>query len=239
MITIKKISGEIAYTIEQNKLEYSYDEIKNIFVNTIIIDSHYCIVKDNIIIFTDLYDLYNCRQKNYKLDSLNIIFYQYDKNDTLKIRTFFQNVNNYNVDKTKTLQSAFNLSKDDLYEDKVFMSFCINVHADLLFYASDELKKSEIIFYGFGQRSTFLEYISDELKNNKKFINCIPHTYIYSSDTIKDDYDTTLYILKYNINFIRYMSNRLKNDKSLFINIINHELNKIPNDEDYTGYHLE
>jgi len=77
------MSGEIFVTLNIDPFKYyTYSELKTIFLTTIESDKHYIIIQGDEQIFTDLYDIYHNKDKTYKLNKPNIIFYSYSKEDT-------------------------------------------------------------------------------------------------------------------------------------------------------------
>lgn len=222
------LSGEIFLTINIDPFKYyTYCELKSIFLTTIKSDKHYVIIQENDQIFTDLYDIYTNKNKTYRLNNPNIIFYPYSKEDTKKITDEYEcypNIINNNV--TKTLQTHFNLSEPDLHKDPIFMKFCVSKYQNLLYYASDEIKDDiDIIYTGLNNScdGKICRYMSDRLKSDREVIKNILSAIEFASDEIKDDDEIVLLAIIHSAPNIYYASNRLKNDKTFMMKYLENE----------------
>jgi hypothetical protein len=222
------LSGEIFVTLNIDPVKYyTYPELKTIFLTIIESDKHYIIIQGDEQIFTDLYDIYHNKDKTYKLNKPNIIFYSYSKEDTKKIVTKCESIYNIIINnKTSTLQTQFDLSEPDLHKDPIFMKFCVSKYQNLLDYASDEIKDDiDIIYTGLnnGSDGRICRYMSDRLKNDREFIKKILSAIEYASDKIKDDDEIILMAITYSTPNIYFASDRLKNDKTFMMKYLDNE----------------
>jgi hypothetical protein len=222
------LSGEIFVTLNIDPVRYyTYFELKTFFLTVIKSAKHYVIIQDDDQIFTDLYDIYSNKDKMYKLNKPNIIFYPYSKEDTKKIADKY--VWTYKIidtNLTRTLQTHFNLSDPDLHKDPIFMKFCISKNQTLLDYASDEIKDDiDIIYTGLnnGCNEKICRYMSDRLKSDREIIKKILSAIEFASDEIKDDDEIILLAITYSARNIYYASDRLKNDKTFMMKYLDNE----------------
>ena len=217
--------------IDKYQTLYTYDQMKDLFNEHIKYDKYYMIVKDSTPIYTNLYDIYEMKDKtNIILDDvkLNIIFLPYNKKDVDEIKTFvpiFINLNN-------KFENKFN---DDLLQDKLFVLMMVN-HCGAYFYKYIHLslKNDEQIILNAAlalshPRFSYLcykslQHIPKEFKDNNKFFELIcsieGNNIQYASNNLRNNKKLVDIALKSNPNSFRYISKKYRNDEYTILECI-------------------
>lgn len=243
-----------SYDIQPSK-EYTYKELENILENIKPNDNNYpyfCILdilNNNKIIYTNLYEIPESKNKKFRLDKkFQIIFLTFLLSDIKKIafkyteRDIFCRYKYITKPKQdKSLSEEFNLSDENLDSNKLFMLYLINCNPTFLSYAANNINSDlEVLHQAYCNGKYSLQYASDNLKNNKNFIL---HYEIleYASAELKNDESFILkYFLQHKVSSIIFPENiyfgkNIIDNKQFLIKLINNEISKFDNLDSYKG----
>ena len=200
-IKINQLSGKLFFIINVNKLDNTFYEIKEIFID-FNFDKCFKIVNNDNIIYTDLYDL---DYDNIILNNiLTIIFLPYNKNfiTTIKFNYHaldyadFEIKNNYDIIKSACNQNSFALqyASNELINNLDIIKMSCKNNGLALRYASISFKNNiHIVKLACMQNGLALEFASDEIKNNYDIVliacSNIGLALQFASDELKNNYD--------------------------------------------------
>ena len=116
-------------------------------------------------------------------------------------------------------------------DDDFIYNLCFMIDFDILQYVGKELKEDYNFIYSLLDESNeyIVEYLPINFRNNKKLIKkfCKKNylCFIYASDNLKSDFNYILKLLEINFNIFFLCSNKIINNRSIFI-LTNHFKNK-------------
>jgi len=214
MIIINDINNNKFKNIDYiNNFVFSYAQMKELFNQYINTEKYYSIIKYNIVIYTNLYDI--IKDENYIIDDipLNIIFLSYEK---------------YEVDKIKKWKPIYPINfnirlNNNLIKDKLYALMMVNhcgmfynlIHSSLK--NDEQIIKTAVLSKYYTYKS--LQFIPEEYKINKNFFlyicNLEGTNIKYASDELKDDIELVNIALNNNINTFQYISQNLKNNNKI------------------------
>ena len=226
MINIRLLSGKLYKSIEIINNNVNYNQMKILFDYHIICNKYYMIVKNDISIYTNLYDIYEMMYiENIILDNeLNIIFLPYNKKDVDEIKNINYNGNNNNF---------INKFDNKLWSDRLFVLMMVNFCGGYLYrFISSSLKEDYQIIHNAAlsnNKNNFkfrcLEFIPNKFKENKEFfkyfINIEGTVIYYSSQSLKNDIELAELAIINNPDAFQFISEELRNTKYIIIKCIN------------------
>lgn len=231
MIIIKDINGNTFINIEYiENFTFSYTQIKQLFNQYINCNKYYSIIKNNTVIYTNLYDI--IEEETHIIDDipLNIIFLSYNKKEIDKIKLW----------KPTYYPINFNMRLNNhLIKDKSYALMMVN-HCGVLYNLIDSSLKNDdqiiktALLSKYGKYKS-LQYIPEEYKINKKFFSYVCNlegTNIrYASNELKNDMELVNIALNDNIYSFQFISQELKNNEKIIekcINIIDIKKKHVP-----------
>ena len=240
---IKTLTGETYKNIDIDyNNSYHYNDIKKLF-SSLSQDKYFIITLNNNKIYSNLYDIIELKNKIFKFEKFNIfniIFLPYAKSDCYNIKF------NFKPKTDKNLKDDYNLSIDNLENDKLFMLYCVNINGILLDYASQELKSDLYLVYNaYINNYKSFQFASDLIKNDYSTINTffdINLIYKYLSENLRNNKDYALLVLNKNIKKFKFIGNSLKtkefiselfNLDSFNCNIIQYFPDDLKNDKEF------
>ena len=187
--------------------------MKELF-DTNIKHKYYSIIKDNSIIYTNLYDIEDIKNNNKQiiLDDIQlyIIFLPYKKRDVNIIKQW-----------KPTYPYPINSINNKLLKDKLFVMMIVNHCGLFILYIDPSLKNDEEIIKTAAlskyYRYKSLQYIQEEYKKNKNLFvylcNIEGLNIQYASDELKNDNELVDIALNNNINSFPYISDNFRNNE--------------------------
>ena len=221
MIIIKDINNNTFINIDYiENFTFNYTQLKQLFNQYINCNKYYSIIKNNIVIYTNLYDIID--GETYIIDDipLNIIFLSYNKKEINKIKCWKPTVYPIN----------FNMRlNNNLTKDKTYALMMVN-HCGVLYNLIDSSLKNDdqiiktSLFSKYGKYKS-LQYIPKEYKINKNFFlyvcNLEGTNIRYASNELKNDIELVNIALNNNIHSFQFISQELKNNQKIIENCIN------------------
>jgi hypothetical protein len=197
MIHIRLLSGK-CITINTNKLEYEYDEFKQLVIHHIGEDRCYKLLNNRVIIYNSLYDI--IWTNKIILENVVIIFMNYDINIINNLRKYgLQHLspelqNDPEIVKLAVITCSFSLryASPELQNDPEIVSLAVQKYGYALEHASPELQNNpEIVKLAVHKNGESLKYASQKIRNNREIVKlaiqqCVLAFY-YASEELQLD----------------------------------------------------
>ena len=195
MIHIRFLSGKC---INTNKLEYEYDELKQLLIHHIDEDKCYKLLNNGVIIYNSLYDIIWINK--IILEDVVIIFMNYDINIINNLRKYGLQYlspelqNDPEIVKLAVMQydNSLRFASPELQNYPEIVSLAVHKNDYALEHASSELQNDpEIVKLAVQKNGESLKYASPSIKNNREIVKlaiqkCIL-AFFYASEELQQD----------------------------------------------------